>query len=159
MSRVLQFPFVRRRRPKHAALEEWPERTGRPRVLIENPDRAELWAAAGILRDAGYDVAVCAGPTVPGELPRGERPVACPLVFGGYCGMVEDADVVVAATTLPGSRGILASHARRQAPALVAEGPEHVLERDRDVLGGAVLIEEPVTGARLVAAVDEALGR
>jgi hypothetical protein len=159
VSRTLQFPFARRRRPERAALEEWPERTGRPRVLIENPDQAELWAAAGILREAGYDVAVCAGPTVPGESPRGEKPVACPLVFGGYCGMVEEADVVVAATTLPDSRGILAAHARRQTPALVVEGPEHVLQRDRDVIPDAIVIEEPVTAEQLVAAVGEALDR
>ena len=42
--------------------QTWPESSPKPRVLVENPDGAELWAHAEILRDAGYEVATCAGP-------------------------------------------------------------------------------------------------
>jgi hypothetical protein len=40
----------RQRRIEH---EEWPERSGRARVLIENPDGAELWVHAGRPRAEG----------------------------------------------------------------------------------------------------------
>lgn len=47
--------------------EEWPEQSGKSRVVIENPDRADLWAHAEVLREVGYDVAMCVGPTAETE--------------------------------------------------------------------------------------------
>ena len=55
--------FGRKKLPRSIHPGEWPEQTGKPRVLIENPDGADLWAHAEVLREAGYDVATCAGPT------------------------------------------------------------------------------------------------
>jgi hypothetical protein len=61
-------------------LEEWPAQTGKTRVLIENPDRADLWAHADVLRKAGYDVAMCSGPTEAGEQ---QEHATCPLLTEG----------------------------------------------------------------------------
>lgn len=59
----------------------------RPRVLVESADGAERWAIDRILRDAGYDVATCAGP-------EGHR-AACPLVVHGRCALAARADVIL----------------------------------------------------------------
>jgi len=40
----------------------WPEATGRRRVLVENPDLSAFELRTQVLREAGYDVAMCAGP-------------------------------------------------------------------------------------------------
>lgn len=55
--------FGRKKPPLAIHPGQWPEQTGKPRVLIENPDGADLWAHAEVLRKAGYDVATCVGPT------------------------------------------------------------------------------------------------
>jgi hypothetical protein len=168
------WPFARRSRVLHP--EEWPEPTGRPRVLIENPDGADLWAHAEILREAGYQVAVCSGPQQPEARPSwlGRRPgdfpdptdlpvdavrTRCPLVEHGHCPLVEDADVVVSTTSLADSREILATISSRGTPPLVVEGTRGALERDRDVIRDAVVIEEPVTERELLTAVEKALRR
>jgi len=153
---------------------EWPARSGRARVLIEHPDRAALWAEEQIMRDAGYDVAVCSGPIEPferersfsvrlrtfsdGEAPSGEKPEACPLLVNGRCSLVEEADVVVSTTDLPQSRGILAALGRRRAPALVVESSKSVLEHGDYAIGNATVVEVPVTESRLLEAVSGALG-
>jgi hypothetical protein len=79
------------------------------------PDGAEAWAQAETLRDAGYELAVCKGPTPGPWRPRadlrpgyfedpdwwaddGERTI-CPLVVGGKCALVDGADVVVSRRT------------------------------------------------------------
>jgi len=153
---------------------DWPERGLRPRVLIENPDSAELWAHSEILREAGYDVATCTGPTdgrestsmfQRGSLPiedalpvRVPRRTLCPLVAGERCPLVDGADVVISTTGLADARGILAALSSEGHAALVVEGTSRTLARDSDVIGDATVIEQPVTQKRLLAAVEEALG-
>ena len=143
-------------------------------MLIENRNRADLWAHAEILRGAGYDVALCHGPSKPVERapwyrrrpgfltdagqgqPHEERTL-CPLVVAGRCSLVEGADVVVSTTELDESREVLAALSSRGSPALVVEGTRPHLERDRDVIGAATAIELPVTEQRLLSAVEDAL--
>jgi hypothetical protein len=67
---------------------EW---TGRRRVLVES---TEAWAWAPVLREAGYEVAVCSGPR-PGEL--------CPLLELGACATASAAHVIV--SSLPSDVG------------------------------------------------------
>jgi hypothetical protein len=143
-------------------------------VLIENPDEAELGAHEEILLAAGYDVATCTGPsahspggagfqhrsfTLEGMEPTKSERVPCPLTLGQRCPLVDGADVVVSSTTLVDSRDILAVHGAEGGSGLVVEGASHALERDRDVIGGATVIVEPVTEERLLAAVRQALER
>ena len=146
--------------------EEWPAPTGKPRVLIENPDRADLWAHAEVLREAGYDVAVCAGPTPAPEPvtwfqrmfradPEPVEPqqrTLCPLVAHGHCPLVEGADVVVSTTALTDSKEIHATLSARSTPKLVVEGTTAEL----DHAGDAVEIPLPVLPAQLVDAVERA---
>ncbi len=164
--------FGRKGSPRAIHPEEWPEESGKPRVLIENPDRADLWAHAEVLREAGYDVAMCAGPTAaterlpwfrrrprywadPPPMERQERTV-CPLLAEGHCPLVEGADVVVSTTQLTDSREILATLSARSSPALVVEGTSSELERDSDVIGGSVEIKLPVLPQQIVEAVERA---
>lgn len=146
-----------------------------PRILVEHPDRGELWARAEILREAGYQVSTCAGPHVacasqPGtgtaaQLPEDVAPLGaeerlvCPLAAGGDCLLVEGADVVVTTTELVDSAAILAAHRDAGRRSIVVEGPAPALVRAGDIVAGAILVEEPVTEFRLLAAVREALGR
>ena len=87
--------FGRKRSPRLIHPEEWPEQSGKARVLIENPDRADLWAHAELLREAGYDVTTCVGLTAetehvpwfrrwadPQPMERQERTL-CPLIADG----------------------------------------------------------------------------
>ena len=148
----------RGRTPRMIEHGEWPERSGCRRVLIENPDAADLWAHAGILGDAGYDVVTCLGPSAPGTVPANGTATFCPLVEHGDCPLVEGADVVVSTTCVTGSREILASLTSRRLPALVVEGTSSALERDSDVIPAeTVRIAEPVTPELLLTAVGAAL--
>jgi hypothetical protein len=142
-------------------------------VLIENPDRAELWAHEEILRGAGYEVAACTGPSaasaggagfqhrsfiLEGMEPAKTERTLCPLVAGQRCPLVDGADVVISSTSLVDGREILAAHDAEGRARLVVEGARQTLERDRDVMGGdATVIVEPVTEERLLAAVRQAL--
>ncbi len=147
--------FGRNTSPQSIHPKEWPEPSGKPRVLIENPDGADLWAHADVLREAGYDVAMCGGPTaaVPGE--HQERTV-CPLIAEGQCPLVEGADVVVSTTYLTDGREIVAKLSARSSPALVVEGTSDDLERNSDVIGDAVRVEFPVLPEQIVEAVERA---
>jgi hypothetical protein len=141
---------------KEACIEpdEWPSRAGRARVLIEHPDPAALWAEAEAMRDAGYDVAVCTGPTKTFERSRLKQ--ACPLLVNGHCSLVEQADVVVTTTDLGESRSVLAALSERRTPPLVIESSKSVLDRGYEI-GDATIIEVPVTEETLLAAVSEVL--
>src|SRR4051812_337974 len=104
--------------------DTWPERSGKTRVLIEHPDAAELWAHADTLLEAGYDTAVCPGPSagrphhhsrpayfeddVPQE--RNAPRTACPLLCGGHCALAEGADMIVISSELVDAAGIEAAH-------------------------------------------------
>jgi GNAT superfamily N-acetyltransferase len=66
----------------------WPEAGVRgPRVLVES--RNGRWGGEAQLREAGFQVAVCPGPT--GRV--AEDP--CPLLEGRRCALVDGADIVV----------------------------------------------------------------
>jgi hypothetical protein len=168
--------FGLRRRAEARCIEpgDWPTRTDRPRVLIEHPDGAALWAEAEIMRDAGYDVAVCSGPTEGFPRPRtfgirlrtfadeeppsaDGQPTACPLLTRGRCSLVDGADVVVSTTDLGQSRGILAALGARRSPALVVESSQSVLARGDHDIGDTRVVEAPVTGKTLLEAVSGAL--
>jgi hypothetical protein len=152
--------------------EEWPEHGGKPRVLIENPDRADLWAHADLLREAGYDVTICGGPVAeiarapwyrrpfsPSSAPDGAEPrsrVLCPLATGGHCPLVEGADVVVSTTQLTDGREILAALSARSDVALVVEGTSADLEREAAAIGDSVAVTLPVLPQQLVEAVERA---
>jgi hypothetical protein len=159
----------RNKEPRYIEHGEWAGQNGRSRVLIENPDAAELWAHADILRRAGYDVATCAGPSPDAEQApwfrrrpsNGEEQHAtprtfCTLLAQGHCSLVEGADVVVSTTRLGEGRELFAALRVRGAPRLVVEGTTSALERDSDVIGDAT-IAEPVTPTLLLAAVTDAL--
>lgn len=145
----MRSPFSRGSDDVHPG--EWPEQSSKPRVLIENPDGAELWAHAEVLREAGYDVAMCGGPTPKTE---DHAHTTCPLVTEGRCPLVEGADVVVSTTRLTDGREILRALSGSGAP-LVVEGTTSDLERDRDVTGDALEIALPVLPDQLVRAVEQ----
>jgi hypothetical protein len=164
--------FGRKSSPRSIHAEEWPGQRGKARVLIENPDGADLWAHAEILRKAGYEVATCVGPTAEPERVPWLRRIAqywadpepkehlartlCPLISEGHCPLAEGADVVVSTARLTDGREILATLSGMGTPALVVEGTGSDLERDRDVLGNAVEIRMPISPHQLVEAVERA---
>jgi hypothetical protein len=143
--------FGRKRSPSSTPLmhpEDWPARSGKARVLIENPDRADLWAHADLLRKAGYDVAMCGGPTDD----EAEGRTVCPLVAQGHCPLADGADVVVSTTALTDSLEIHARLGAGSTTALVIEGTASELGH----AGNAVEIALPVLPAQLVDAVERA---
>ena len=142
--------FKRGRRHEDIEPGEWPERSGKARVLIENRDPAELWARSEALREAGYDVATCTGPSE-GE---GEHK-HCPLLEGRGCALVDGADVVMSTCAIAESRGILAALTSQGTPRVVFEAPEPEFDRYRDVAEGAKLIAMPLTEQGLLDAVAE----
>jgi hypothetical protein len=163
-----------RRRERHLEPGEWPSPTGRARVLIENPDAAELWAHADVLREAGFDVATCTGPTAPDRpltswaphdyLAEDAKPndrarhLLCPLVAGRDCPLVKGTDVVVTTTTLQDGRAIISALAGAGEAARIVEGPAPTIAKERDVIGDAAVIHFPVTSEALLAAVEAAVG-
>ena len=104
-------------------------------ILIENPDRAELWAHEEILREAGYEVATCVGPTA-GDATTGEPHSCCPLLTEGQCDLVSAADVVVSTTSLGSGRD--PREAERPARATARRrGDDRDLARNADAMAGA----------------------
>lgn len=66
----------------------WPSDEGAsPRILVESEDGT--WEGEDVLREAGYQVAVCPGPRA--------RPAAdpCPMLVGRRCDLADGADIVV----------------------------------------------------------------
>jgi hypothetical protein len=139
-----------RRRKKHTIeTGEWEAREGRKRVLVENPDNAQLWAYAEMLREAGYDVATCSG-----EHPEdGQR---CPLVETGRCGLVEGADVVVSTCSMPRGDKLLAVLGSKGSTPVVFEAPQPDFERFSHLAEDATLIPTPVDEQALLDAVSRA---
>jgi hypothetical protein len=133
----------RERQPEVIEHAGWGEPTGRPRVLVESPDQADLWAHAEVLRAAGYEVALCTGPK--NGVPRrwrwplyfedssqsepAAKPVLCPLVAEGRCALAEGADVVVSSPCLPQSQDVLAALRRSSRAAVVVE--QHPVTKER----------------------------
>ncbi len=130
---------------------DWPEPSGRPRILVESPDRADLWAHAETLREAGFDVAVCAGPVDPTE-PEGKTATTCPLLSNGRCSLAEGADVLVTSADLLDAEELVGAHAR--------SGSVVVVESTQAAAAGfeaARVVTMPVTERRLLEAVTAAL--
>lgn len=146
------FGFAHRRSTaiKH---DEWPARRGRSRILLENPDGAELWVHADILREAGYDVASCSGPRT--ENGRGQT--VCPLVSGEGCPLAAGADVVVSTTRLTDSREIIATLRAGGSPAVLVEGTQAELEQASDAIGDAPTLTLPINARELLTAVEQIL--
>ena len=128
---------------------DWPEREGRRRVLVENPDGAQLWAYAEMLREAGYDVATCAG-----EHPDGGN--RCPLIETGRCGLVEGADVVFSTCSIPRGDKLLAVLGTQGSTPIVFEATQPDFERYSHLAQSATLIATPVTEQTLLAAIAQA---
>jgi hypothetical protein len=139
----------RRREPHVIEAGEWEARRGRPRVLVENPDGAQLWAYAETLREAGYDVATCAG-----EHPDGAD--RCPLIETGRCGLVEGADVVVSTCSIPRGDRLLAVLGLLGSTPVVFEAPPPDFERYAHLADNAKLVPTPVTAQALLDAVAQA---
>jgi hypothetical protein len=161
--------FGRERTPRCIEPGMWPERRGRARVLIESPDAAVLWAHEEILREAGYDVAGCTGPTAGAAdagfqhrsfVLEGAEPATptvrrlCPLVEGQRCALVEGADVIVSSAGLVDGERIIASHVAVGRAGVVVEATGGRGARDRE---GVETVGEPVTERRLLEAVARAL--
>ncbi len=153
--------FGRSRRERLIDPGEWPEASGR-RVLIENGDGAELWAQADVLRQAGYRVATCRGPTGDDGWPTGAdgEVLRCPLLETGCCPLVEGADVVVSGCGVGRSEALLAA-LTAVAKNVVFAAPAPTFDRYADVRGAAQLLPFPVTETMLLDTVAQAawLGR
>jgi len=149
-------------RPRRSVLLEqtWPERPavdaggGSPvvgsRIVVECHDSAISEAAAHVLRDAGHEVAVCAGP---------DEGHWCPLLDGGRCALVEDGDLVV------NLLGFGDADRREVLPLLRARYPDIPVmaeastgERDEHaaVMEGVYVIDSPIRRDRLLAQVAAA---
>ncbi len=122
------------------------------RVLIEAGDWAQQESLSRILEKAGYQTACCDGP---------EDGARCGLVAGSGCSGCSDADVVV--HTLrhsdPRNREVLLE-IRKRFPdlPLIVEVPGPRVERYPDDFAGCIVIPQPMTTSRLLAAVSEATG-
>ena len=88
----------------------------RPRLLIEDPDPALQVAEFRLYEEAGFDVALCAGPCEEEE---------CPLTAGRDCELVDAADLVLMGPGMGDHRAEVAAAILRQRPALpiVAQVP------------------------------------
>lgn len=140
--------MARKREPHVIEAGEWEARRGRPRALVENPDAAQLWAYAETLREAGYDVATCAG-----EHPDGlDR---CPLIETGHCGLVEGADVVVSTCSIQRGDRLLAVLGLTGSTPVVFEAPKPDFERYAYLAENAKLLPTPVTQKALLDAVAD----
>ena len=112
------------------------------RVLVECDDPTIQDGLERVLRETGYEVSLCAGPT--------SRSSGCPLVVSGQCGLVEDAQVVVHALDHADSsnRAVLAALVR-SAPdtpivaeaGLVAEDKSGDVRRVRFPMSRAALLD------------------
>ncbi len=140
------------RSPQFLEPMTWAPRSTKPRVLVENPDRAELLAHATILRDAGYDVAICTGP----DMGRGGKACGCPLLEGESCKLVDGADVVVSTSSLNGSDDILAALQAEGSLPVVFEVSPPDLDRYGEAAPSASLLPQPVTAKSLLDAVSDA---
>lgn len=108
---------------KTISLSPWPW-PDRPRVLIESPD-PEASLAAAALRQAGYAVAICHGPT------RNER---CPLVGSDDCALVIGADVVVSGVGPEVEEAVRRRHPGT--PLVASADPDALVAAVGEALGG-----------------------
>lgn len=127
------------------------DRTDEPRVLVENPRIAQSLEWAVALRQAGFDVIRCAGPT---RMAFGY----CPLLADATCPLVEWADVVLFDLDLdaPPARDVL-TRMRSLNPdkPIVVEVSPHVRRRNASLLQGCTTVA-PFDVDKTVSAVTEA---
>lgn len=139
--------------PEGAGTAEW-RQAGRPRVLVEHEDGAVQAGAERILREGGYDVATCGGPTT-------FRRARCPVVTTGRCALAEEADVIVHALNPdhPLNASVLqALKDRYPETPIVVEVPGPAVERHTDLLASCSVLPFPMTRESLLDAVEAALG-
>jgi len=156
------FDTLLRRVRDVGATETTPAPLIRPPTVVVEIAGPELGAAVvGVLREEGYQAAVCGGPAA---LPTGR----CPLVEGRGCPLVEQADVVVHALGLRDAEGRAVFEAERRGsldrPNVVVTGlgapPGDVLDEGLGAhRGSAVVIDGPLTREGLLEAVESALQR
>ena len=135
-----------------------PSRQPRRRVLLEEPDSAVAWAAWRSLGRWGYDVSWCPGP-VDGQGDSPERP--CPLVTAGHCHLVEHADVVVSSLQWDqeACRQVLeALGCQSPGTPVIVEVLAPFISRMASLLEGKRVLNTPVLGRTLLAALDESVG-
>ena len=129
-------------------LRPWPF-AKRPRVLIEQPDPDASLELAGALRDAGYAVAICRGPS---------SAARCPLHRLEDCVVVEGADVVVTALDFEREEGRAVLEGLRlrypATPLVVAATAAESIEV-ADVLHGCTVVPVDVEAERIVNVVKE----
>lgn len=94
----------------------------RPRLLIEDPDPALQVAEFRLFEEAGFDVALCAGPCEGDE---------CSLIAGRGCELVDAADLVLMGPGMRDHRAEVADAILHQRPALpiVAQVPRSAPEQ------------------------------
>lgn len=134
--------------PARVLHRRWP--VGKPRVLVEDPSDVAAVSDHSVLRDAGFEVAVCSGP---------DGSAGCPLVEGDRCELAESADIVLFGLDVDerAERAVLHAHLRRrpEVPVVVAlrREPEIHLADDVaaagcDVLPPAASVGGQVRGLR-----------
>ncbi len=120
------------------ATPTWPARAERrPRILVEAA--AGRWPGEDAARAAGFEIRTCRGPS---------EHRACPMLSGGTCALVDDADVVIVQMPPAAAvaRELIAAHGRHPereliVPAFGSPGPdgcetgEEVVDRIRRTLG------------------------
>lgn len=82
----------------------------RARLLVEDPSPALHVAEFRRFQEAGFDVAVCAGP--------GAETDGCPLLHGGVCELADLADIVLMGPGMAGCRAEVAAAHHRHRPDL-----------------------------------------
>ena len=134
---------------------DWSIPTGRPRVLIEDPDGAIRSTSERFLLREGFDVASCGGPEEMGRR-------ACPLLTTGSCTLTAGADMVYTSLRWhhPQSREVLrALRVRHPRTPLVVEIPSPAAERLQEVLEGCHVVHMPVGRTAMVGAIRGALAQ
>lgn len=101
-----------------AAEPSQPRAHSRPWVLVEDPSPVAQVSDYSLLREAGFEVAVCSGP---------DGTTACPLVDGARCMLAESADAVLFGLDLEGEAGprVLRGHLHHPGRPVVVQLPEH----------------------------------
>jgi hypothetical protein len=129
----------------------------RPRVLIEEHDVAEAFAYWRLLKDNGYQVSWCPGPSA-------TPPRKCPLVAFGQCDLVQCADVVVSSLPLhrESSRKVIAAlrHLHPETP-MIVQAPKQMLTQWAPLFEGRSwgAMRMPVTSQTVLDSVELALAR
>lgn len=128
-------------------------RSGRTRVLVESSDAVEQWALETALGDAGYDVAVCDGPSYHGA--------PCPLIRTGDCPVAAGADVIVNRFRLcePANQDVLrAVRSHWPATPVIIEATPQEREHHAELLAGCDVMAGPQSTAGLLAAIRSSTG-